>query len=199
MRPRRRAGPPRSFWAVIDRAGEVRLLRVGDSTAFLVGDEGRSWREVFPPPDDDAVATATAALPADEAGTRGGLRDARGRGCDPARHRWGRAIRGGTGRRRSRRCWPRPWRGGRTRWSWPNWPASLARAAMTTGPCWWSGAGPPWAPPRDGLEQPPPVVLVTRRLAPVSGRPPRPPPGPRSTPTSRLRNRRPGSGRPPGC
>ncbi len=51
---------------VIDRAGEVRLLRVGDSTAFLVSDEGRSWREVFPPPDDDAVATATAALPADE-------------------------------------------------------------------------------------------------------------------------------------
>ena len=51
---------------VIDRAGEVRLLRVGDSTAFLLSDEGRSWREVFPPPDDDAVATATAALPADE-------------------------------------------------------------------------------------------------------------------------------------
>ena len=51
---------------LIDRAGELRLARVGDSTAFLVSDEGRSWRELFPPPDDDAMATATAALPADE-------------------------------------------------------------------------------------------------------------------------------------
>jgi serine/threonine protein phosphatase PrpC len=50
---------------LIDRTGEVCLARVGDTTAFLIGGDGRSWRELFAPPEDeDTVVTATAALPA---------------------------------------------------------------------------------------------------------------------------------------
>ena len=38
---------------------------MGDTTAFLIGADGRSWRELFAPPEDeDTVVTATAALPA---------------------------------------------------------------------------------------------------------------------------------------
>ena len=51
---------------LIGRTGEVCLARVGDSTAFAIGEEGRWWREVFTPPEDDAVVTVTAALPADQ-------------------------------------------------------------------------------------------------------------------------------------
>jgi serine/threonine protein phosphatase PrpC len=50
--------------AVIPRDGDARVARVGDSTAFLIGVGGASWSELFPPPVDDAVVTATAALPA---------------------------------------------------------------------------------------------------------------------------------------
>jgi serine/threonine protein phosphatase PrpC len=51
---------------LVKRNGEVALVRVGDSTVFHVGPEGRWWREVFTPPDDDGVVTVTAALPADQ-------------------------------------------------------------------------------------------------------------------------------------
>lgn len=51
---------------LIWRSGEVHLARVGDSTAFQVGAEGRWWGEVFAPPEDDGVVTATAALPAEK-------------------------------------------------------------------------------------------------------------------------------------
>ncbi len=48
---------------LIPRLGEVLLARVGDSTAFLMYEEGRRWRELFESPTDDAIVTATAALP----------------------------------------------------------------------------------------------------------------------------------------
>jgi serine/threonine protein phosphatase PrpC len=51
---------------LIGRDGEVSLARVGDSTAFHVGGEGRWWREVFAAPDEDGVVTVTAALPAEK-------------------------------------------------------------------------------------------------------------------------------------
>jgi len=52
--------------ALLDPAGNVQLARVGDSTAFVVGAAGATWQELFAPPDEDAVATVTAALPADD-------------------------------------------------------------------------------------------------------------------------------------
>jgi serine/threonine protein phosphatase PrpC len=52
--------------AVMDRGGDLSLARVGDSTAFLISDAGKSWRELFTPPEEDTLVTATAALPADE-------------------------------------------------------------------------------------------------------------------------------------
>ena len=51
---------------LIWRSGEVHLARVGDSTAFAIGEEGSWWREVFTPPEDDGDVTATAALPSDQ-------------------------------------------------------------------------------------------------------------------------------------
>jgi serine/threonine protein phosphatase PrpC len=51
---------------LIGRTGEVCLARVGDSTAFAIGEEGSWWREVFTPPDDDGDVTVTAALPTDQ-------------------------------------------------------------------------------------------------------------------------------------
>lgn len=51
--------------AVVERGGQARLARVGDSTAFVVGDGGGPGQELFSgPADDDGVATVTAALPA---------------------------------------------------------------------------------------------------------------------------------------
>jgi serine/threonine protein phosphatase PrpC len=50
--------------AVLEPGGRGCLARVGDSTAFLVGDAGMSWEEVFSPPDDERDVNATAALPA---------------------------------------------------------------------------------------------------------------------------------------
>ncbi len=50
---------------LIGRSGEVSLARVGDSSAFHIGTEGHWWQEVFAPPDEDGVVTATAALPAE--------------------------------------------------------------------------------------------------------------------------------------
>lgn len=49
--------------ALVDRAGTGAVARVGDSTAFLVGDDGPAV-ELFDPPDPDRVDAATAALPA---------------------------------------------------------------------------------------------------------------------------------------
>jgi serine/threonine protein phosphatase PrpC len=51
---------------LIASTGEVALARVGDSSAFHIGAEGRWWQELFAPPDDDGVVTATAALPAEK-------------------------------------------------------------------------------------------------------------------------------------
>ena len=51
--------------AVVQPGGQVELGRIGDSTAFVVSAEGGSWRELFSAPDDDAVMTATRALPAE--------------------------------------------------------------------------------------------------------------------------------------
>ncbi len=51
--------------AVIDPGGELRLARVGDSTAFLISDGGGVVAGAVQAPDDDALITATAALPAD--------------------------------------------------------------------------------------------------------------------------------------
>ncbi len=51
---------------LVGRTGDVDLVRVGDSTAFHVGAEGRWWQELFVPPDDDDVVTVTAALPAEK-------------------------------------------------------------------------------------------------------------------------------------
>jgi serine/threonine protein phosphatase PrpC len=47
-------------------AGQLSLARVGDSSAFHVGAEGRWWQEVFAPPKDDDLITVTAALPAEK-------------------------------------------------------------------------------------------------------------------------------------
>jgi serine/threonine protein phosphatase PrpC len=52
--------------AVLPRSGPAALGRVGDSSAFLVGAEDASWRELFAAPEGDAVGSTTAALPADE-------------------------------------------------------------------------------------------------------------------------------------
>jgi serine/threonine protein phosphatase PrpC len=54
--------------AVVGRGGDVRLARVGDSTAFFVEPDGSTWREVFEPgePDEGTVDVTTAALPAVE-------------------------------------------------------------------------------------------------------------------------------------
>lgn len=43
-------------------SGEVRVIRVGDSTAFLVRADG-SWRELFEPPDPERADASTHALP----------------------------------------------------------------------------------------------------------------------------------------
>jgi serine/threonine protein phosphatase PrpC len=54
--------------AVVTEDGCVEAGRVGDSTAFVVTDGGRSWVEVFARPDDDGeVGTETDALPSDRA------------------------------------------------------------------------------------------------------------------------------------
>ncbi len=51
--------------AVLQRHGPAALGRVGDSSAFLVGADGASWRELFAAPEGDAVGSTTEALPAD--------------------------------------------------------------------------------------------------------------------------------------
>ena len=48
--------------AELRESGAVRLVRVGDSTAFLVRADG-SWRELFESPDPDRANSATYALP----------------------------------------------------------------------------------------------------------------------------------------
>jgi serine/threonine protein phosphatase PrpC len=54
--------------AVLDPSGDLLVARVGDSTAFVVDQDGESWRELFAvPSDQDAVTTTTAALPAADA------------------------------------------------------------------------------------------------------------------------------------
>jgi serine/threonine protein phosphatase PrpC len=52
--------------AVVGASGQACLARVGDSTAFVISDQGGAWREVFATVagDDELVATVTAALPA---------------------------------------------------------------------------------------------------------------------------------------
>jgi hypothetical protein len=52
--------------AVLQRDGPAALGRVGDSSAFLVGTDDASWRELFAAPQDETVGSTTAALPADE-------------------------------------------------------------------------------------------------------------------------------------
>ncbi|MBV9661170.1 MAG: protein phosphatase 2C domain-containing protein [Acidimicrobiales bacterium] len=51
--------------AVLTGAGQADLVRVGDSSAFVVEAEG-AWRELFPPPDEERSGTDTAALPSPE-------------------------------------------------------------------------------------------------------------------------------------
>lgn len=52
--------------AVVTEDGCVDAVRVGDSTAFVVTEGGRSWVEVFARPEDDGeVGTETDALPSD--------------------------------------------------------------------------------------------------------------------------------------
>ena len=54
--------------AVLDPGGALVVARIGDSTAFVVDEDGRSWRELFEAPtEDDSVTTTTAALPAEDA------------------------------------------------------------------------------------------------------------------------------------
>jgi serine/threonine protein phosphatase PrpC len=50
--------------AVIHRLGEVSVARVGDSSAFVVGEGGAAWTELFASPAGDGLNTVTAALPA---------------------------------------------------------------------------------------------------------------------------------------
>jgi serine/threonine protein phosphatase PrpC len=50
--------------AVIHRRGEVAVARVGDSSAFVVGEGGAAWTELFASPASDGLNTVTAALPA---------------------------------------------------------------------------------------------------------------------------------------
>ncbi|HET9077020.1 MAG TPA: protein phosphatase 2C domain-containing protein [Acidimicrobiales bacterium] len=57
------AGATTLVVAVADRAGEVALARIGDSSAFGLKPDA-SWVELFAPPDPDRSGTATAALPA---------------------------------------------------------------------------------------------------------------------------------------
>ena len=52
--------------AVLHPHGPAALGRVGDSSAFLVGAQDASWRELFAPPEGDAIGSTTAALPAAE-------------------------------------------------------------------------------------------------------------------------------------
>jgi serine/threonine protein phosphatase PrpC len=52
--------------AVLSRDGFTHVGRVGDSTAFVVGEDGATWRELFTRPADDVIVNSTAALPADE-------------------------------------------------------------------------------------------------------------------------------------
>lgn len=54
--------------AVLTQDGQVDLVRVGDSTAFVLEPDGSTWREVFEVTDADegAVDVTTAALPADD-------------------------------------------------------------------------------------------------------------------------------------
>jgi serine/threonine protein phosphatase PrpC len=51
--------------AAVFASGRFELMRVGDSTAFLVSPEG-SAEELFPAPDPDRVDSATPGLPADD-------------------------------------------------------------------------------------------------------------------------------------
>lgn len=51
--------------ADLDGDGMVRLARVGDSTAFVIGPDG-SWQELFEPPTPDRDALHTHALPSPE-------------------------------------------------------------------------------------------------------------------------------------
>jgi serine/threonine protein phosphatase PrpC len=51
--------------AVLRRSGETEVARVGDSSAFVVGVGGRTWRELFTPPASDALDPVTDALPTD--------------------------------------------------------------------------------------------------------------------------------------
>lgn len=50
--------------AVVAGDGSCRLVRVGDSTALVLGDSG--WEELFAAPEPDRASSATAALPADD-------------------------------------------------------------------------------------------------------------------------------------
>ena len=54
--------------ALVDRVAARLQLAAGGRQHRVPGGDGRrrSWRELFAAPDDDAIATATAALPADE-------------------------------------------------------------------------------------------------------------------------------------
>ncbi len=53
--------------AVFDRPGGGVVARVGDSTAFMVDQDG-SWQELFDGPDPDRAGSATSALPAEAPG-----------------------------------------------------------------------------------------------------------------------------------
>jgi serine/threonine protein phosphatase PrpC len=52
--------------AVLGRPGDVSVARVGDSSAFVLGADDASWRELFAAPENDAIGSATAALPGDD-------------------------------------------------------------------------------------------------------------------------------------
>jgi serine/threonine protein phosphatase PrpC len=51
--------------AVLSASGRFELMRVGDSTAFLLAEEGPA-QELFPAPDLERADSATAGLPADD-------------------------------------------------------------------------------------------------------------------------------------
>jgi serine/threonine protein phosphatase PrpC len=50
--------------AVLRRPGEAAVVRVGDSSAFVVRDGGAAWTELFASPAGDGLNLVTAALPA---------------------------------------------------------------------------------------------------------------------------------------
>jgi serine/threonine protein phosphatase PrpC len=58
------AGATTLVVAAVTPTGEVRLARVGDTTAFHLSPDG-GWQELFPAPEPEQVGTETDALPTD--------------------------------------------------------------------------------------------------------------------------------------